>query len=69
MSDISTQKEYKLALEKFKNSSKENKEIALQIVKMLRETNPTTCNAKIVLDLCNTIINLQSTYSVESLLE
>lgn len=58
--DLKTPKAYQRAVKRIKSASKENKNMALQIVNMMSAQDMTSCNAEIVLGLCHDLIEVNS---------
>ena len=57
---IETYEDYKNAVEKVTRAPEEDRQLAKQIVNLMAEKKITTCNAKIVLNLCDDILEVNS---------
>lgn len=58
--NIKTIKTYEKARKRIQKSSKENKQMALQIINLMSSQDMTSCNAEIVLSLCHDLIEINS---------
>ncbi|SCJ98933.1 Uncharacterised protein [uncultured Clostridium sp.] len=55
-----TNKAYQRAKRRIEKASKEDKQMAMQIINLMSAQDMTSCNAEIVLSLCHDIIQINS---------
>lgn len=58
--NIRTIKTYEKTRKRIEKASKENKQMALQIINLMSSQDMTSCNAEIVLSLCHDLIEINS---------
>ncbi|EPY2275183.1 hypothetical protein ACFLKB_00765 [Clostridium sp. FAM 1755] len=58
--NIKNIKTYEKTRKRIQKASKENKQMALQIINLMSSQDMTSCNAEIVLSLCHDLIEINS---------
>lgn len=61
--EIKSYNDYEMAVDRIKCANKEDKQMALQILNLMIEQDITSCNAKIVLELCHYMIEINSKFT------